>query len=106
MLGKVALVIGAGAGAAAAYVLRTSQGRTRVAQLVPGGGAGSGSSALPGGQLLRRRSHPTGEAVPEFVDRRPQGDEGAPAEASGMHLLPDARPVEIARAVAEEQEPR
>lgn len=128
MLGKVVLLAGAGV----AYVLRTPEGRARVAQLLgrasqSSGAAGEGERAQgqltsgQGGQaagdrsggrsrarripLPGRGSAPSGQTVPRLVDRRPEGSavDAVPDELTGAHLLPDATPVEIARAVSEEQ---
>jgi len=86
MLGKLALLAGAGA----AYLLRTPEGRARVLQLLRG---------------ATRRSSSAGGTVPPLVDHRhtTTASAGLPDELTGAHLLPDATPVEIARAVSEEQ---
>lgn len=126
MLGKVVLLAGAGA----AYALLSPEARARLSRLLgdrtggpptasepaalPAGGTSAGSAGSLLGertrprvmQAVRRGSSDRRGTVPPLVDRRPQGDaggEGIPDEMSGAHLLPDARPVEIARAVSEEQ---
>ena len=82
MLGKVIVVAGAGA----AYLLRTRAGREQYARLR------ASARALP-----RRQAAGT---APVLVDRRPQALENRTAAPV---LLPDATPVEIARAVSQEQ---
>lgn len=85
MLGKVIVVVGAGA----AYLLRTRTGQEQYARLV-----------------ARTRSLSSGGRVgsgPSLVDRRPQALESRPSAAP--LLLPDATPTEIARAVLSEQRP-
>ena len=84
MLGKVIVVAG---GAGAALLLRTRAAREQYARLR------ESARAVP---LARRQ---TGTA-PVLVDRRPQALENSTAAPL---LLPDATPVEIARAVSEEQ---
>jgi hypothetical protein len=84
MLGKVIVVAGAGA----AYLLRTRAGREQYARLR------EAARALP---VPGRRAPGT---APVLVDRRPQAIENRTAAPV---LLPDAAPVEIARAVSEEQ---
>ena len=81
MLGKVVVVAGAGA----AYLLRTRTGQEQVARV-----------------LERVRSLQSGGAeVTPVADRRPQAAlEHRPAPPV---LLPDATPVEVARAVLSEQ---
>jgi hypothetical protein len=85
MLGKVIVVAGAGA----AYLLRTRAGREQYARLR------ESARALP------RPGRQAGTA-PVLVDRRPQALEN---RTTAPVLLPDATPVEIARAVSEEQSP-
>jgi hypothetical protein len=81
MLGKVVLVAGAGA----AYLLRTRAGQQQVARLL------DGVRGLQGGSADATR----------VDDRRPQAAlEHRPAPPV---LLPDATPVEVARAVLAEQ---
>ncbi len=81
MLGKVVVVAGAGA----AYLLRTRAGRGQVARVLDR-------------VRSRQGSAPGGTAV---ADRRPQAAlEHRPAPPV---LLPDATPVEVARAVLAEQ---
>jgi hypothetical protein len=81
MLGKVVVVAGAGA----AYLLRTRAGKEQVARV-----------------LDRVRSlQGSGADVTPVADRRPQAAlEHRPAPPV---LLPDATPVEVARAVLAEQ---
>jgi hypothetical protein len=81
MLGKVVVVAGAGA----AYLLRTRSGQQQVAR------------------VLDRVRSLQGEGAPatQVADRRPQAAlEHRPAPPV---LLPDATPVEVARAVLAEQ---
>ena len=83
MLGKVVLVAGAGA----AYLLRTRAGQQQVARLLDGVRSLQGQSS--------------GGAARPVDDRRPQAAlEHRPAPPV---LLPDATPVEVARAVLAEQ---
>lgn len=82
MLGKVIVVAGAGA----AYLLRTRVGREQYDRLR------ASARRLPGRQA-------SGTA-PVLVDRRPQAIEN---RTTAPVLLPDATPVEIARAVSQEQ---
>lgn len=81
MLGKVVVVAGAGA----AYLLRTRAGQEQLARVL------DRVRSLQGG----------GGAVTPVADRRPQAAlEHRPAPPV---LLPDATPVEVARAVLAEQ---
>ena len=81
MLGKVVLVAGAGA----AYLLRTRAGQQQVARLLDG---------------VRHLQSGSAGTTP-VDDRRPQAAlEHRPAPPV---LLPDATPVEVARAVLAEQ---
>jgi hypothetical protein len=81
MLGKVVVVAGAGA----AYLLRTRSGQQQLARVLDRVRSGQGASV-------------GGTAV---ADRRPQAAlEHRPAPPV---LLPDATPVEVARAVLAEQ---
>ena len=81
MLGKVVVVAGAGA----AYLLRTRTGQQQVARVLD---RVRSLQAAPG-------------TVPPVRDRRPQAAlEHKPAPPV---LLPDATPVEVARAVLAEQ---
>lgn len=81
MLGKVVVVAGAGA----AYLLRTRTGQQQVARVLD---RVRSLQAAPG-------------TVPPVHDRRPQAAlEHKPAPPV---LLPDATPVEVARAVLAEQ---
>jgi hypothetical protein len=81
MLGKVVVVAGAGA----AYLLRTRAGQQQVARVL------DRVRSLQGG----------GTSVTPVADRRPQAAlEHRPAPPV---LLPDATPVEVARAVLAEQ---
>ena len=84
MLGKV-IVVAAGAGAA--LLLKTRAGREQYARLRES----ARGLPLPGRQA---------GTAPVLVDRRPQALENRTAAPV---LLPDATPVEIARAVSEEQ---
>ncbi len=81
MLGKVVVVAGAGA----AYLLRTRAGQTQVARVR---------------DRVRSLQRPSAGATPVH-DRRPQAAlEHRPVPPV---LLPDATPVEVARAVLAEQ---
>ena len=83
MLGKVVVVAGAGA----AYLLRTRAGQQQYARLV------QRVRSLQGGG--------TGASTTVVADRRPQAAlEHRPAAPV---LLPDATPVEVARAVLADQ---
>ncbi len=81
MLGKVVVVAGVGA----AYLLRTRAGQQQVARVLDRVRSGQG----------------TGSGATTVADRRPQAAlEHRPAPPV---LLPDATPVEVARAVLAEQ---
>jgi hypothetical protein len=81
MLGKVVVVAGAGA----AYLLRTREGQQQVARVL---------------ELLRARQG-SGAAATPVADHRPQA--ALEHRTAPPVLLPDATPVEVARAVRAEQ---
>ena len=81
MLGKVVVVAGAGAG----FLLRTRAGQQQVARVL---------------ERVRTSSRSGGGVTP-VADRRPQAAIEHRPQAPA--LLPDATPVEVARAVLAEQ---